>query len=81
MRETHIRCRCLAPLHNVDYVTPPLVALSFKKVYRHRILLAKPANDRSLQYGSDLRAVQDYLSNIDLEAIVEEVLADVAVPV
>ncbi|KAK2754492.1 hypothetical protein FQN54_006893 [Arachnomyces sp. PD_36] len=73
--------RCLAPLHSIDYVTPSLVALAAKKIYRHRITLSAPTNDRSLQYGSDLKAAEEYLLDISPDVIIEEVLAEVEVPV
>ncbi|KAJ5599464.1 hypothetical protein N7450_000531 [Penicillium hetheringtonii] len=47
----------LAPIHGIDYLTPSIVALAARKVFRHRIIVASPEDDRSLQYGSHLGAV------------------------
>ncbi|EYE92962.1 uncharacterized protein EURHEDRAFT_414911 [Aspergillus ruber CBS 135680] len=65
----------LAALHGLDYLTPSIAALAAKKVFRHRIIIAKPEDDRSLQYGSDLEAVSQVLRNVGPEEILESVLA------
>ncbi|PGH30378.1 hypothetical protein GX50_06855 [[Emmonsia] crescens] len=79
-RHFHLLARCLAPLQRVDYVFPSLVALAARRVYRHRISVAEPANDRSLMYGSTLKAVDLVLADATPEIIIEEVLADVEAP-
>ncbi|RAK75736.1 uncharacterized protein BO72DRAFT_449453 [Aspergillus fijiensis CBS 313.89] len=66
--------RLLAVLHGLDFVTPSLVALAAKKVFRHRIVMARPADDRSLQYGSDLGAVAKVLEYANPDTILEGVL-------
>jgi hypothetical protein len=65
----------LAALHGLDYLTPSIAALAAKKVFRHRIIIAKPEDDRSLQYGSDLETVSQILANVGPEEILESVLA------
>ena len=72
--------RCLAPLHNLEFVTPSLVALAARKVYPHRIVITAPMNERSMQYGSDLTAVAALLEGVTPEYVIEEVLATVEVP-
>lgn len=72
--------RCLAPLHGVDYVPPSLVALATTKIYRHRISVARPQDDRSMMYGSDINAVETILSDATPESIIEDVLAEVEAP-
>lgn len=67
--------RLLAFLHGLDYLTPSIAALAAKKVFRHRIIIAKPEDDRSLQYGSDLETVSRVLANVGPEEILESVLA------
>ncbi|KAL2368861.1 hypothetical protein BDBG_08311 [Blastomyces gilchristii SLH14081] len=79
-RHFQLLTRCLAPLQRVDYVFPSLVALAARRVYRHRIYVAEPANDRSLMYGSSLKAVDLVLAGASPEMIIEEVLADVEAP-
>ncbi|KAL9116944.1 MAG: hypothetical protein Q9187_006523 [Circinaria calcarea] len=75
-----IRFQCLAPLHNLEYVTPSLVALAARKIYRHRITIVAPEHERSMQYGSDLTAVAALLEGVTAEQVIEEVLAMVEVP-
>lgn len=67
-------CRLLAALHGIDYLTPSIVALAAKKAFRHRIVVAKPEDDRSLQYGSDLAAVSKVLSYATPDTILDSVL-------
>jgi len=73
--------KCLAPLHGLKYVTPSLVALAARKVYRHRLVLVAPENERSMQYGSNLKAVAALLEGYDAEIVIDEVLASVDSPV
>jgi len=74
--------RCLAPLHNLDFATPALVSLAAFKVYAHRIELAATADDeRSTLWGSSRQAAETYLARVDAEAVIEDVLAGVKVPV
>lgn len=74
------RYRYLAPLHGLDYVTPSIVALAAKKIYPHRIQIAPPERERSMQYGSDLRAVQELLEGVTPETVIEAVLNSVERP-
>lgn len=67
--------RLLAALHGLDYLTPSIAALAAKKVFRHRIIIAKPEDDRSLQYGSDLETVSQVLANVGPEEVLDSVLA------
>lgn len=66
--------RYLAPLHGIDYLTPSIVALAARKVFRHRIILANPEDDRSLQYGSGLGAVSSVLIDVTPDSILDSVL-------
>ncbi|KAL3432444.1 hypothetical protein BDV09DRAFT_197743 [Aspergillus tetrazonus] len=66
--------KLLAVIHGIDYVTPSIVALAAKKVFRHRIVVAQPEDDRSLQYGSDLSAVAKVLEYATPDTILESVL-------
>lgn len=75
-----ISSRCLAPLHDLLYVTPSLVALAARKIYSHRIEITQPENERSMQYGSNLAAVTELLEGVTAETIIEEVLAMVDAP-
>ncbi|OAX82976.1 hypothetical protein ACJ72_02676 [Emergomyces africanus] len=79
-RHFHLLIQCLAPLQRVNYVFPSLVALAARRVYRHRISVAEPAGDRSLMYGSTLKAVDLLLASATPETIIEEALADVEAP-
>ena len=67
--------RLLAPLHGIDYLTPSLVMLAARKVFRHRIIVATPDDDRSLQYGSDLATVSQILADVTPDSILDGVLA------
>jgi len=73
--------RCLAPLHNLDFATPALVSLAIFKIYAHRIDLVQRAQDeRSILYGSSVAAVENYLKQMDVEAVIEDVLGKVRAP-
>lgn len=73
--------KLLAQLHGIDYLTPSIIALASKKVFCHRIILARPEDDRSLQYGSDLKAVAQVLSHLTPEMVLDDVLSQVDAPV
>ncbi|KAF2848062.1 hypothetical protein T440DRAFT_175715 [Plenodomus tracheiphilus IPT5] len=70
----------LAPLHNLEYVSPSLVALAARKIYPHRIVITTPENERSMQWGGSLDAVKAVLEGVTVEDVVEEVLQSVEVP-
>lgn len=72
--------RLLAPLHGLAFVTPPLVPLAARKIYRHRISIVSPENERSLLYGSDLAAMELLLKDMSPETILDEVLHMIEVP-
>ncbi|KAK4452295.1 hypothetical protein QBC34DRAFT_398309 [Podospora aff. communis PSN243] len=72
--------RSLAPLHGLDYVTPSLVALAAKKVYLHRIKMVAPEKERSMQWGSELAAVEAILDGLGPEDVIDDVLSLVAAP-
>lgn len=72
--------RCLAPLHNLDYVTPALVGIAARKVYLHRIRITTPEDERSMQWGSRLEAVAALLKDVGPEHVVDEVLDTVTAP-
>lgn len=72
--------RCLAPLHQLDYVTPSIVALAARKIYPHRITITAPENERSMQYGSQLAAVTALLDGVTPEQIIDEVIESVEAP-
>lgn len=70
----------LAPLHGLDYVPPSLVVLATRKIYPHRLILATSDTEKSLQWGSDPRAVGRVLENITVEGVIEDVLASFESP-
>ncbi|KAK3359969.1 hypothetical protein B0T25DRAFT_534334 [Lasiosphaeria hispida] len=72
--------KSLAPLHGLDYVTPSLVGLAAKKVYLHRIAVVRPERERSMQWGSELAAVEAILDGVGPEDVIEDVLGMVAAP-
>ncbi|EER25060.1 hypothetical protein CPC735_016610 [Coccidioides posadasii C735 delta SOWgp] len=72
--------RFLAPLQRLDCLVPSLVAIAAKKAYRHRIVVARPKDDRSLLYGSSLAAARSVLADLTPESIIEEVLTEVEAP-
>jgi hypothetical protein len=57
-----------------------LVALATRKIYPHRIRLAMPENERSIQWGSSVEAVRTVLDGITADDVIEEVLQTVEVP-
>ncbi|KAK2780002.1 hypothetical protein FQN52_002302 [Onygenales sp. PD_12] len=73
-RHFHLLARCLAPLQRTDFIVPSLVDVAARRVYRHRIAVAEPGNDRSLMYGSTFKAVDMVLAEATPEAIIEESL-------
>lgn len=70
----------LAPLHGSNYISPSLIQLAARKIYRHRIVLTEPENERSMQWGSSLEAVKAVLEGVTVEDVIEEVLQSVEVP-
>lgn len=72
--------RCLAPLHRLDYVTPALVGLAAKKVYLHRIRVTSSEKERSMQWGSNIEAIDLLLDDVGPEDIIEDVLGMVTAP-
>lgn len=70
----------LAPLHNLAYIPPSLVDLAARKVYAHRIVLATSKTERSLQWGSDTKAVEEALRGVTVEDAIESVIASVEAP-
>lgn len=73
--------RLLAVLHDQTYVSPSLVTLAVRKIYPHRVTIAQPEDERSVQYGSDLKAVSAVLKGYHPSQVIEEVLASVDIPV
>lgn len=69
-----IYSRCLAPLHGLGYATPSLIALAARRIYRHRIDVVKPENERSIQWGSDMEAVEALLKDVGPDEIIEDVV-------
>lgn len=67
-------------MHSLQFVTPSLVILATRKIYPHRIQIVAPENERSLQYGSDIRVVTALLKVATPESVIEEVLALVETP-
>lgn len=78
----HLRAivRALAPLHNLTYIPPSLVALAVRKVYAHRIILATSKTERSMQWGSDYQAVEEILKGATVEDAIESVISSVEAP-
>lgn len=64
----------------MDFVTPSLIALAAKKVFPHRITIAKPETERSVQFGSNLAAIQQYMEGLTPDGIIDTVLAKVDCP-
>ena len=73
--------RHLAAIHGQTYVSPSLVALAVRKIYPHRITIVQPEAERSVQYGSDLKAVSAVLKDYHPSRVIAEVLASVDIPV
>lgn len=67
-------------MHDLTFVTPALIALAAPKIYTHRIVLASSRRERSLLYGSDGPAVEDYLRRVTAETLVERVVGRVKCP-
>ncbi|CRG84431.1 hypothetical protein PISL3812_01719 [Talaromyces islandicus] len=65
--------KVMATLHGIDYLTPSIVGLAAKKVYRHRIIVARADDDRSLQYGSQAESVEMLLRGVDADQIIETI--------
>jgi hypothetical protein len=57
-----------------------MVGLAARKIYPHRIVITAPENERSMQWGSSLEAVQAVLEGVTVEDVIEEVLESVEVP-
>jgi MoxR-like ATPase len=72
--------RSLATLNGLDYVSPALVGLAARKIYLHRIRVVSQERERSMQWGSELAAVEQMLDGVGPEDIIEDVLGVVEVP-
>lgn len=79
-RHFNTLAHALAPLHGLDYISPSMVALAARKIYPHRIVVTRPENERSMQWGSSLEAVKAVLEGVTVEDVIEEVLESVEVP-
>ncbi|KAH6611327.1 hypothetical protein Trco_001347 [Trichoderma cornu-damae] len=79
-KHLHQLVRSLAPLHKLDFVTPALVGLAVRKVYLHRIRITEPEKERSMQWGSQLEAVEALLEDVGPEEVIEDVLEMVTAP-
>ncbi|KAL7795435.1 hypothetical protein V8C37DRAFT_374502 [Trichoderma ceciliae] len=79
-KHLHQLVKSLAPLHKLDFVTPALIGLAVRKVYLHRIRIAEPEKERSMQWGSQLEAVEALLEDLGPEEVMEEVLEMVTAP-
>ncbi|CAE7023050.1 hypothetical protein PTNB73_02275 [Pyrenophora teres f. teres] len=79
-RHFNTLAHALAPLHGLNYISPSMVALAARKIYPHRIIIAAPENERSMQWGSSLEAVKAVLEGVTVEDVIEEVLESVEVP-
>ncbi|KAI0490657.1 hypothetical protein F4859DRAFT_15864 [Xylaria cf. heliscus] len=79
---THFRMltRSMAAIHGLDYATPALAQLAARKIYAHRIVIVPAEFERSIQWGSDLPAVQALLADVQPEDVVEDVLEMVEAP-
>lgn len=80
-RHFEVLMKSLAPLHGLDFVTPALVVLAARKIYLHRIKMVEPARERSMQWGSELGAIERLLDGWGPEDVIEEVLGMVGAPV
>lgn len=78
----HLRTivQALAPLHGLTYCPPSLVALAARKIYPHRLVLATIDNERSLQWGSDPKVVQEMLEGVTVEDAIDIILKSVEAP-
>lgn len=56
------------------------MALAARKVYPHRLAVILPEGDRSLQWGSSIEAVEDFLEGMTTEDVIEDVLRTVQTP-
>lgn len=72
--------KALAPLHGLDFVPPSLVVLAARKVYPHRLVLATPETERSIQWGSSPEAVRKMLEGVTVEDAIEDAIASVETP-
>jgi MoxR-like ATPase len=79
-RHLYALTQALAPLHGIDFITPSLVALAVRKIYTHRLTVVKPEDEMSLQWGSSLDAVKEYLEGMTAEDIIEDILERVETP-
>ncbi|KAK4075969.1 hypothetical protein Trihar35433_2529 [Trichoderma harzianum] len=79
-KHLHQLVKSLAPLHKLDFVTPALIGLAVRKVYLHRIRITEPEKERSMQWGSQLEAVEALLEDVGPEEVMEEVLEMVTAP-
>ncbi|ETN45013.1 uncharacterized protein HMPREF1541_09889 [Cyphellophora europaea CBS 101466] len=71
----------LAPLHGIDFVTPSLIELAAKKIFPHRLVIARPDRERSTQFGSNGEAIKDYVNTLSPERVIDMVIAKVPGPI
>lgn len=70
----------LPPLHGISYTTPSLVALAFRKVYAHRVEVARAETERSVKWGSDVEVVRRALVGVRPDGVLGDVLEGVEGP-
>ena len=73
--------RYLAVINGQTYISPSFVALGIRKIYPHRVIIARPETERSVQYGSQLSAVSALIQGYTPGQVIEEVLDLVEIPI
>lgn len=72
--------RVLCALQSYDFATPSIIQTAARKVFPLKIELCDPSDEPTLQYGSDIELIRWWLSRVDEDIIVDDVLRTVASP-
>ncbi|KAK9469680.1 hypothetical protein V1512DRAFT_15343 [Lipomyces arxii] len=80
-RDFEILIKCLCPLHHVGYAIPTIVVIAARKVFGHRINMATAAEDRSVLYGSDPKAVGQFLQEWTPDLVLDDIFETVPAPI
>ncbi|KAK9462684.1 uncharacterized protein V1516DRAFT_670890 [Lipomyces oligophaga] len=81
IKDFELLVRCLCPLHGITYATPSIVSIATRKTFTHRIAIPLPEDERSVAYGSQLDAVEKFLSYWTPDLVLDDIIDTVAAPV
>lgn len=80
VKDFELLVKALCILHDYEFATPSIVAIAARKVFPLKIELCEPEDEPSLNYGSDINIISNWLKKWDQDLIIEDVLKNVEPP-